>query len=148
MNKITKELFINALKEANIVEGDTLLMHSNVAMLSIWENYKGEEILKVIKDSIYEVYPDHINCFNFESLIKLCNKCDLKELYRTTKFPLDLLLIQGYDYYQNPELKNNIPKIINDFESNFKALGILDSYYENLAEQGLGRWVILYVGNN
>ncbi len=92
-------------------------------------------------------YPDHINYFNFKSFKNLIEKVGLKELYRTTNFPLDLLLNQGYDYYKNPELKNNISKIVSDFESSFEKLGKLEEYYENLASQDLGRWVIMYVGH-
>ncbi len=55
MKKINKLDFIKALKECNIKDGDTVLVHSNVAMLGLWEDCTGEEILKTIKDCFFEV---------------------------------------------------------------------------------------------
>ncbi len=55
MGKLTKEIFKEALKNANISNGDTVLLHSNVAMLGVWDDCKGVEVLQRIKECFFEV---------------------------------------------------------------------------------------------
>lgn len=90
-------------------------------------------------------YPDHINYFNFNSLKKTMENNKYKELYRSTSFPLDLLLIQGYDFYKNPKLAEDISDMVKRFEEGFSEdESLLSQYYESLANLGLGRRVIMY----
>ena len=47
--------------------------------------------------------PDHINYFTFESLHDLLAKVGFSEVYRTTNFPLEFLLLSGINYYASEE---------------------------------------------
>lgn len=49
--KNNKERFEKALKDAGIVQGDTILVHSNMFLIGLWEE---EDPLKALKDSIFE----------------------------------------------------------------------------------------------
>lgn len=90
-------------------------------------------------------YPDHINYFNFETMKVLLDKLGMKEVYRTTNYPLDLLLLNGYNFYKDESLKPGIRKIVNDFENSFENNPEkLREYYENLAKVGFGRALDMY----
>jgi len=92
-------------------------------------------------------YPDHVNYFNFDSLKSFIETKGFKEFYRSTSYPLDLLLIQGYDYYKNDELTVNISNMIDYFENNLIEDNTLNSYYESLANTGFGRSTVIYFKN-
>lgn len=95
----------------------------------------------------WAMIPDHINYFNYDSLTKLLNKIGFKEVYRTTTFPLEFLLMAGINYYSNPEDQAKVNPFVTNFETTLYETGrkhILDSIYENLANLGLGRSIIMY----
>jgi hypothetical protein len=92
-------------------------------------------------------YPDHINYFNFESLSRLLQRAGLKEISRTTTFPLEFLLLSGTDYYSDPSLRSKVNPAITGFENAWIQSGQaenLDALYEHLAKLGMGRSAIIY----
>lgn len=91
--------------------------------------------------------PDHINYFTFDSLKKLLNRTGFKEIYRTTNFPLEFLLMAGINYYDREEDKAKVGPFVTNFESSLKNTGreqTLKALYENLAQLGFGRSIIMY----
>jgi SAM-dependent methyltransferase len=91
--------------------------------------------------------PDHLNYFTFDSLSRLLNKAGFQEVYRTTNFPLEFLLLGGNDYYHNEESRLKVGPFVGNFEGAFIRTGrkaVLDRFYENLAKQGLGRSIFMY----
>ncbi len=96
-------------------------------------------------------YPDHINYFTFESLHNLLARVGYHEVYRTTNFPLDLLLACGIDYYNDSFYKENIGKYVKNFEKGLNNIGGFDykrKLYDKLAEAGFGRVAIIYAIKN
>ena len=91
--------------------------------------------------------PDHINYLNFESLGKLIQKTVFKEVYLTTNFPLEFLLMAGMNYYASAEEKGKVHPFITNFENSFIRTGrrdCLKQFYENLAQLGFGRSIFMY----
>lgn len=92
-------------------------------------------------------YPDHINYFNFESLKSVIQTIGFKEVYRTTNFPLEFLLLGGINYYSSSNMQKQVGPFVKNFENSFKQTGRekdLNILYENLANMGMGRVVIIY----
>jgi SAM-dependent methyltransferase len=91
--------------------------------------------------------PDHISYFSFDSLSRLLNKVGLREVYRTTNFPLEFLLLGGVNYYADAAEQKKVGPFVTHFETALKRTGrsdLLNQLYENLAQLGMGRAVILY----
>ncbi|HYH04331.1 MAG TPA: class I SAM-dependent methyltransferase [Bacillota bacterium] len=91
--------------------------------------------------------PDHINYFSFDSLSKLLRKAGFRELYRTTNFPLEFLLLGGINYYASNAERAKVGPFVSNFEASFINTGrqqVLDTFYESLAHQGLGRSIFMY----
>lgn len=93
------------------------------------------------------VLPDHINYFDFDSLGGLLARAGFRELYRTTNFPLEILLLGGMNYYSDPKYKGQVGPFINNFENSLKSTGrkqLLERFYEELSNIGLGRSIYMY----
>jgi SAM-dependent methyltransferase len=91
--------------------------------------------------------PDHLNYFSFDSLSRLLRKNRFQEVYRTTNFPLEFLLLGGDDYYHHDEVRFKVGPFVGNFEGAFIRTGrkaVLDRFYENLARQGWGRSIFMY----
>jgi SAM-dependent methyltransferase len=91
--------------------------------------------------------PDHISYFSFDSLSRLLSKVGLREVYRTTNFPLEFLLLGGINYYADEAEQKKVGPFVHNFETALKQSGrsgLLNRLYENFARLGMGRAVILY----
>lgn len=91
--------------------------------------------------------PDHINYFTFESMNRLLERCGLLESYRTTTFPVELLLLGGIDYYNNKEESSKVGAFIKHFQNAWEQTGRLaqlNQWYDSLAHMGMGRSVEIY----
>ena len=91
--------------------------------------------------------PDHINYFTFDSLSRLLERTGFKEVYRTTNFPLELLLLAGKDYYHDEQERVQVGPFVRNFEMALFKTGRssqLKKLYESLAAQGLGRCIYMY----
>lgn len=92
-------------------------------------------------------YPDHINYFDFESLKQFISNHGFKEIYRTTSFPVDFLLLCGLNYNANKDEQQKVGPIISNFENSFVETGqgqLLEKLYNSLANLDLGRSVEIY----
>ncbi|WP_080832499.1 class I SAM-dependent methyltransferase [Cohnella massiliensis] len=93
------------------------------------------------------VQPDHINYFTFSSLSKLLCNCGFQEVYRTTNFPLEFLLLGGLNYYADEEQQKKVSHIVHHFENAFLSTGYQDKLmklYESLAQLGMGRSIFMF----
>lgn len=91
--------------------------------------------------------PDHINYFTFESLKNLLTKVGFKEVYHTTTFPLEFLLLSGINYYANPNDQEKVGPLLANFHQSFINTGrteLLKKLYEHLADLGLGRSIFMF----
>lgn len=104
--------------------------------------------LENYKEEAHWVYlPDHINYFTFDSLHNLLERVGFYEVYRTTNFPLEFLLISGINYYASKEERKEVGPMVRNFENSFKNTGrekLLEHYYETLAQLGFGRSIYMY----
>jgi len=92
------------------------------------------------------IFPDHINYFNFDSLSRLLTRSGFREVYRTTNFPLEFLLLGGIDYYRNKEDQSKVNPFVTHFQQAFIKTGrreMLEKLYESLAQLGMGRAVFM-----
>lgn len=92
-------------------------------------------------------FPDHINYFSFDSLNTLLLRTGFEELYRTTSFPLEFLLLGGTNYYAEEKHKKYIGAFVKNFESSLRGTGrknLLNRLYEELSEIGMGRSIYMY----
>lgn len=92
-------------------------------------------------------FPDHLNYWNFDSMEVFLNNCGYDVEYRTTGFPVELFLLLGEDYIENPEKGPVIHQKRLKFEQAFKD-GInnskLTEIYDKMAEIGIGREIRVY----
>jgi SAM-dependent methyltransferase len=91
--------------------------------------------------------PDHINYFDFNSLNKVLTKIGFNEVYRTTDFPLELLLMSGMNYYASEQERKKVHPFIANFEGALISTGrkeTLQTFYETLAKADFGRNIYMY----
>jgi len=91
--------------------------------------------------------PDHINYFSFDSLSHVLSKAGFSEVYRTTDFPVEMLLLGGMDYYNSEDEQKKIWPFITNFEKSYIKTDrkeTLQRFYETLAKAGFGRRVYMY----
>ena len=74
--------------------------------------------------------PEHINYFNFESIITLFKKNGFDVLDVQSSFPIDIFLLMGLDYTNNKKLGKKCQEFRMNFEKNLS-----NSYLENLNEK-------------
>lgn len=80
----------------------------------------------------------HINYFNFQSLEKLLTSSGFEILQRTTDFPMEIFLLMGDNYIDNPKLGAKCHQKRVNFEFAISD-ELRRSFYNSLAELGLGR---------
>ncbi len=106
---------------------------------------------QVLRDHLgYEPWwvssPEHINYFDFESLEHLLRSTGFDILLKTTTFPMELFLLMGDNYVGNQELGRGCHHRRTALETNLH-LGGMDgakrAFYVALAEQGIGREVVI-----
>jgi len=93
------------------------------------------------------VRPDHINYFSFSSLSGLLRKTGFEEVYRTTNFPLEFLLLGGQNYYTDEEARRRVNPFVTQFQEAFAKTGRweqLTRLYESLAQLEMGRSVFMF----
>lgn len=91
--------------------------------------------------------PDHINYFNFKSLRQLLEQLQLDVVYETTDFPMELFLLMGENYVNNPNMGKRCHNKRMNFEKNIDPI-IRRKLYSYFAKNGLGRSCIVYAKNH
>ena len=90
--------------------------------------------------------PDHLNYFDFNSLVFALANAGFQEIDRSALYPLELFLLQDLDYIKDPDLGPIAHARRVQFEENIKSAGMtetLDHFYETLASGGFGRDIMM-----
>ncbi|WP_421900035.1 methyltransferase domain-containing protein [Maridesulfovibrio sp.] len=93
--------------------------------------------------------PHHINFFNRSSLERLLRRLDFEPLHYEITFPMELFLLMGKNYLQDPELGRECHAMRKELELNLTRTGnrdVLDKLYNSFAEAGFGRHALLMAG--
>lgn len=67
--------------------------------------------------------PDHVNYFSFDSLSGLLGRAGFREVYRTTNFPLEFLLLGGINYYAGEAERAKVGPLVRSFEASLRQTG-------------------------
>jgi 2-polyprenyl-3-methyl-5-hydroxy-6-metoxy-1,4-benzoquinol methylase len=90
--------------------------------------------------------PAHLNYFSTDSLQALLEDKGFKVHYASASFPMEMFLLFGKNYVENPTLGRKCHEEKMAFENNLRAAGgteILHRFYEILAKENLGRQVTM-----
>ncbi|WP_321405105.1 class I SAM-dependent methyltransferase [Maridesulfovibrio sp.] len=93
--------------------------------------------------------PHHINFFNRNSLELLLRRLDFEPLHHEITFPMELFLLMGKNYRQNPELGRECHAMRKELELNLTRTDnrdVLDKLYNSLSEAGFGRHTVIMAG--
>lgn len=93
---------------------------------------------KLNKTLWWVAIPDHLNYFNIESLQKLIESIGFEVLYTTADFPMELFLLMGDDYIENPEVGSLCHRKRVNFELSI-ASNLRQKIYQSLVKIGIGR---------
>lgn len=91
--------------------------------------------------------PDHLNYFNVDTLERLIEKAGYNILYRTTSFPMELFLLFGRIYINDPKLGKDCHRERMKMELPLLETGNIEAMramYEELAKAKLGREIIVF----
>ncbi len=99
------------------------------------QTYAGK---KLNKNLWWVAIPDHINYFNIKSLQKLVKSLDFEVLSTSTDFPMELFLLMGEDYIENPAIGSQCHKKRVNFELSIPYT-LRRKISKNMAKIGLGR---------
>lgn len=89
----------------------------------------------------------HINYFNFDTLIALAESIGFNVFQKETSFPMEMFLLMEENYIGNSSLGRQCHTRRKKFELNLKKSGfnhIKRNVYKSLAQNGLGRDVVVY----
>jgi len=95
--------------------------------------------------------PNHINYFTATSIRRLLENCGYSVVFCESSFPLEIFLLFGDVYVNNPALGKACHNKRVRFEYLMKKHGKkekLEKFYEHLADLNLGRQVIVYASPN
>jgi len=95
--------------------------------------------------------PHHINYFNFDSLGRLCSRCNFTVAHQEATFPIDLFLLMGDNYIGNDTLGRQCHAKRKTFEKNLAAAGqgaLKSKFYQHLAASGIGREIVLFASKS
>lgn len=90
--------------------------------------------------------PDHLNYFTIATLTSFVESHCFEVLVKTTDFPLEMFLLWGDIYVDNPEVGRMIHSQRCRFEDSLRRAGqekLLRSLYSKIAELGIGREAIV-----
>jgi 2-polyprenyl-3-methyl-5-hydroxy-6-metoxy-1,4-benzoquinol methylase len=102
---------------------------------------------RLSKEAYWICAPDHINYFTFDSMENLLRLSGFDPLRRQATFPLELFLLMGEDYVGNESVGLACHERRMRMESQLcqgGAAELLDDFYGDLAQRGLGREMVLY----
>jgi len=91
--------------------------------------------------------PHHLNYFDQGSLAELVERCGFAILRQETTFPIDMFLLMGENYIDDPQLGRTCHRRRMKFEQNLLEQGggdLLGSLYQAFARLNLGREIVLF----
>lgn len=103
-----------------------------------------EEANKFVHNKNWWVcYPDHLNYFNKESLLKLIKGSGFEVLDTMVDYPLDMFLLQGLNYVDNVEDGSKAHEMRKQFEVNMEKEKRRE-LFRGFANLRIGRNVIIF----
>ncbi|WP_432738062.1 class I SAM-dependent methyltransferase [Maridesulfovibrio sp. FT414] len=90
--------------------------------------------------------PHHLNYFDRESLENLLTRTGFSPMHAEVSFPMELFLLMGRNYLDNPELGRECHAMRKELEMSLTRTGnrkFLDKLYTCFAEAGMGRTVLM-----
>ncbi len=139
------EHVLNPIKFLQITK-KFLKPHSGIICVRIPNDFNELQIhaqKKLKKDLWWIAVPDHINYFNIKSLQKLLTSLDFEIIYTATDFPMELFLLMGDKYVENPEVGHICHKRRVNFELSIPDV-LRSKIYQNLAKIGIGRNCMIF----
>lgn len=97
----------------------------------------------VINKNWWICYPDHLNYFSMDSLSKLIEENGFEILEKTVDFPMELFLLEGINYIDNPQYGKVVHEKRKNFEMNIDST-LRKKIYKNLGQMGIGRNLIIF----
>ena len=91
--------------------------------------------------------PHHINYFNFDSICHLLETHNFEILQKETSFPMELFLLMGENYINDPGLGKACHKKRKNYEILLSKAGfneVKNNLFRALAKSNLGREAIIY----
>ena len=120
----------------------------------------GEKAEEVHRDAGYKAIYDKVAELKLASVTEmldiscgndLLSRTGFTELYRTTSFPLEFLLMCGMNYHLDKKYKDQVEPFVYNFESSFRKTEreqLLNRLYKELLKLGLGRSIYMYAIKN
>jgi 2-polyprenyl-3-methyl-5-hydroxy-6-metoxy-1,4-benzoquinol methylase len=90
--------------------------------------------------------PHHLNYFDFESLSQLITSQGFAIAERSTSFPMELFLLMGLDYTNDPDLGRACHNQRKKFDLGLESAGLKETrraFYRALAHAGIGREAVV-----
>ena len=109
--------------------------------------YYANKIVSIEKKYWWVDIKHHLNYFNQNSLTKLMKNYGLKDIFFMNTFPLDLFLLMGKNYVDNPSLGRDCHLMRQNFEKLFfdtNSIENLIEFYCTLSTNGLGRHIVAF----
>lgn len=94
---------------------------------------------------------DVVNFFTSRSLETVLKRVGFEIVHKEATFPIEIFLLMGEDYIVHPEIGPKVHRQRVKFESVLEATGQSDlkhSFFEAMAEIGLGRNIVMYARKN
>jgi len=127
-------------------EAVSLLKTRGVALIRVPNDFNKLQNMassKVNKKQWWVAIPDHLYYFDFQSLEKVLRYCGLEVCLKVSDFPMELFLLMGDNYVDNPDLGKQCHQKRVNFELSIPSQFRRD-IYNKLAEMGVGRECIVY----
>jgi 2-polyprenyl-3-methyl-5-hydroxy-6-metoxy-1,4-benzoquinol methylase len=87
--------------------------------------------------------PEHLHYFDFESMENMLNACGFQVARRMTNWSMDLFILMGLDYSENPLIGKECHGYRLNLECGMQEDFLLE-FYKKMAELEIGRSVIEY----
>ena len=145
---------INVLEHINNPEKVLKNIHKNLIhkngslILQVPNDFNVIQKIAVEKNSCKEWWfapPQHISYFSPQSLENLLSECGFKEITTFCSFPIDMFLLMGKDYINDPSLGREAHLSRHEFEQSFKKYGKMNelkNIYKSFSKAGIGREII------
>lgn len=102
-----------------------------------------ELVKKLNKNEYWIAAPDHINYFNFKSLINILKFYGFRIINKTVDFPMELFLLMGEDYQENSAVGKTCHTKRKKLELSLSN-NLRRRLYNSFSQIGLGRNLIIY----
>lgn len=132
--------------QQTISECKTLLNRGGIIRVKVPNDFNKlqlEIIENTSRNKWWIAKPDHINYFNFETLINLLNYEGFEVINKTVDFPMEFFMLMGEDYIQNKEQGKLCHEKRKKFELSIDG-NLRREIYNKYAEIGIGRNLIIY----